>query len=124
MTRHHDRVRAVLLVHRLEADRRARSGEGIDTDLVVDLTARIGRIQARHDGFRARVAGDRGGDGPDPGGPDADGWLVALYDAALAELCGALGVRHSLVEQGVCSDEERQRVELELLSSVLPLAPQ
>ena len=27
------------------------------------------------------------------GDVDASGWLLAVYDAALAELCGALGVR-------------------------------
>jgi hypothetical protein len=53
--------------------------------------------------------------------PDADGWLVAVYDAALAQLCSALGVSHFLIEEGVSSEEERQRVELVLLSSVLPL---
>jgi hypothetical protein len=106
MTRHHDRVRAVLLVHGLEADRRSSSGEGGETEVIVDLTARVTRIQAQHDGFRSHD----------------DGWLLAVYDAALAELCGALGVSHSLVDEGVCSDRERQRVELELLSSVLPLA--
>ena len=120
---HHDRVRAVLLVHRLEADRRASCGEGDGTDVVVDLTARVVRIQGRLDAVRSRAAGDRGSDGPDPAGPGADGWLLALYDAALAELCGSLGVQHSLVDQRVSSAEERQRVELELLSSVLPLAP-
>jgi hypothetical protein len=81
MTPHHDRVRAVLLVHRLEAERRSSNGESDETDPV-----------------------------------------VALHDAALAELCGALGVRHSLVDQSVSSDGERLRVELELLS-VLPVAP-
>jgi hypothetical protein len=54
-------------------------------------------------------------------GPDADTWLLAVYDAALVELCRALGVAHSLVDDGVCSESERLRVELELLSSVLPL---
>lgn len=122
MTRHHDRVRAVLLVQALEAERAARSGERSETDLVVDLTARVARIQARHDGARSRVAVQgSAGSGPAECAGDADGdaWLLAVYDAALAELCGALGVPHSLADQSVCSDAERQRVELELLS-VLP----
>lgn len=105
MTRHHDRVRAVLLVYGLEADRRSSAGESGEAD-VIDLTARVARIQTQHDGSRSQ----------------ADGWLLAVYDAALIELCGALGMSHSLIDERVCSDRERQRVELELLSSVLPLA--
>lgn len=106
MTRHHDRVRAVLLVHSLEAGRRSSAGESGEGDVIVDLTARVARIQIQHDGFRSQT----------------DGWLLAVYDAALIELCGALGISHSLIDEGICSDRERQRVELELLSSVLPLA--
>ena len=124
MTTHHDRVRAVLLVHRLEAERAVRAGERseAEADTVVELTARVARIQARHDGARERVAGQsRDGRGPAGSAGDADGdrWLLAVYDAALAELCGALGMKHSLVDRSVSSDDERQRVELELLS-VLP----
>jgi hypothetical protein len=106
MTRHHDRVRAVLLVQGLEAERRSGSGDGGEADGIGDLIARVTRIQAQY----ARL------------GPEADGWLLAVYDAALAQLCGALGVRHSLLDEAVCSDRERQRVELALLPSVLPLA--
>jgi hypothetical protein len=109
MTRHHARVRAVLLVHGLEADRRLGAGEVGDPDSVVDLTDRVIRIQTQLVG-------------PDANTTEADCWLLAVYDAALAELCAALGVDHSLVDEWVCSERERQRVELELLSSVLPLA--
>jgi hypothetical protein len=105
MTRHHDRVRAVLLVQGLEADCRSGGGRS-EADVIADLIARVGRIQAQSVGL----------------GPEADGWLLAVYDAALAQLCGALGVRHFLVDEGVCPERERQRVELALLSSVLPLA--
>lgn len=125
MTPHHDRVRAVLLVHRLEAERRSSDGESDETDPVVELTARVARIQARHDGARARIGRGQRRDGHPAGAcadADGDAWLLALYDAALAELCGALGVRHSLLDPSVASDDERLRVELELLS-VLPVAP-
>ena len=126
MTPHHDRVRAVILVHRLEAQRRSNNGESDETDPVVDLTARVARIQDRQDGARIiRAARGQRGDGHPAGAcvdADADGWLLALYDAALAELCGALGVRHSLVDPSVSSEGERLRVELELLT-VLPVAP-
>lgn len=123
MTQHQERVRAILLVHALEADRRCGSG-GIDpADVVVDLTARVARIQRELDGVRLRAGSRHPSEGAGSAGndADADGWLVAVYDAALAELCRALGVRHFLIEEGVCSDRERQRVELVLLSSVLPL---
>lgn len=106
MSAHHDRVRAVLLVHGLEADRRSGAGEQGDT--LVRLTARVARIQVGLDGVRASAA-------------DADRWMLAVYDAALVELCAALGLRQALVDDTVCPDCERRRVELELLSSVLPL---
>jgi hypothetical protein len=105
MSTHHDRVRAVLLVHGLEADRRFGAGEQGDT--VVRLTARVARIQAALDGVRDAA--------------DADRWMLAVYDAALVELCAALGLPQSLVDDTACPDCERRRVELELLSSVLPL---
>lgn len=106
MTRHHDRVRAVLLVQGLEAERVSGSADGGKAEVVADLVGRVTRIQAQQVGL----------------GPEADGWLLAVYDAALAQLCGALELRHSLLDEGVCPDRERQRVELALLSSVLPLA--
>ena len=121
MTQHQERVRAILLVHALEAGRRCGSGGSDPADVVVDLTARVARIQRELDGVRLRTEGRHPSEGPGSAGTDADGWLVAVYDAALAELCRALGVRHFLIEEGVCSDRERQRVELVLLSSVLPL---
>jgi hypothetical protein len=121
MTQHHDRVRAIMLVHELEADRRCKSGSSEGADAVVDLTARVGRIQVQLDGVRLRAESRHPSEGAVSVGTDSDGWLVAVYDAALAQLCGALGVRHCLIEDGVCSDRERQRVELVLLSSVLPL---
>lgn len=114
VTVHHDRVRALLLVHGLEADRRAASAE--DDDTVAYLLARVTRIQARLDRIRSAAAGD-----PVDTGTDADAWMLAVYDAALVELCAALGVRHSLVDDAVGPERERQRVELELLSQVLPL---
>lgn len=122
MTQHQNRVRAILLVHELEADRRRKSGDSNGPD-VVDLTARVARIQVQLDGVRLRAGGRHPSERSGSGGTDsdADGWLVAVYDAALAQLCNALGVRHSLIADGVCSDRERQRVELVLLSSVLPL---
>jgi len=46
---------------------------------------------------------------------------LALYDAALVELCVAPGLGQSLVDDTVCPGRERQPVELELLPSVLPL---
>lgn len=106
MTIHHERVRAVLLVHALESGCRFDSGARGDAnvDNVVDLTARVTRVQAE-------IAA----------GGCADAWLLAAYDAALAELCRALGLGHSLIDENVCPERERQRVELELLSSVLPL---
>lgn len=100
-------MRAILLVHGLEAERRSDAGEGDDAETVIDLTARVTRVQARLDAVRSRA--------------DADGWLLAVYDAALAELCDAVGVGHFLAADGVCPETERQRVELVLLSSVLPL---
>lgn len=121
MTQHQDRVRAILLVHELEADRRCKSGSSEGDDVLTDLTARVGRIQVQLDGVRLRADNRHPSEGPVSAGTDSDGWLVAVYDAALAQLCRALGVRHSLIEDGVCSDRERQRVELILLSSVLPL---
>jgi hypothetical protein len=122
MTRHHERVRAVLLVHGLEADRRSGAGEG-DTPTVVDLTARVTRVQAELDKVRSWHPGRRISDGHAAvdTGADADTWLLAVYDAALVELCTALGVGHALIHDGVCPESERQRVELELLSVVLPI---
>jgi hypothetical protein len=117
VTVHHDRVRALLLVHGLEADRRSASAE--DGDTVSYLTARVTRIQARLDRIRS-AAGGAGGDHVDTG-TEADAWMLAVYDAALVELCAALGVSHSLVDDAVGPERERQRVELELLSQVLPL---
>jgi hypothetical protein len=117
MTAHHDRVRAVLLVHGLEAERCP--GSAVDGDPVRGLTARVTRIQVRLDRIRA-AAGGRISDFVDTG-IDADAWMLAVYDAALVELCAALGLGHSLVDDTVGPAGERQRVELELLSSVLPL---
>jgi len=113
VTVHHDRVRALLLVHGLEADRRSASAE--DGDTVPYLTARVTRIQARLDRIRSAAGG------PVDTGTDAEAWMLAVYDAALVELCAALGVSHSLVDDAVGPERERQRVELELLSQVLPL---
>lgn len=110
---HHDRVRALLLVHGLEADRRSAAAE--DGDTVTYLTARVTRIQARLDRIRSAAGG------PVDTGTDAEAWMLAVYDAALVELCAALGVSHSLVDDAVGPERERQRVELELLSQVLPL---
>ena len=117
MTAHHDRVRTVLLVHELEAMRRWEAGE--DPLDAADLAARVARIQSRFDDMRSRIPEVCVSDGPhaDTGATPAD-WLLAVYDAALAELCTALGVDHSLVDHGVCSEGERQRVELSLLSLV------
>jgi hypothetical protein len=114
VTVHHDRVRALLLVHGLEADRRSGSAE--DGDTVTYLTARVTRIQARLDRIRSAAVGDHVDTGT-----EADAWMLAVYDAALVELCAALGVSHSLVDDAVGPERERQRVELELLSQVLPL---
>jgi len=52
---------------------------------------------------------------------DAEAWKLAVYDAALVELCQELGLRHRLDDDAVPSGTERQRVGLELLSAVLPL---
>jgi hypothetical protein len=123
VTAHHDRVRAVLLVHGLEADRRSDSGEDDEANLVVRLTGRVIRVQARLDEIRppatTRTIGGPG-DHHDTGA-DADAWLLAVYDASLVELCRAVGLGQSLVDDTVSPDAERQRVELELLSSVLLL---
>ena len=118
MTAHHARLRAMLLVHGLEADYRSDAGEDVDT--VSRLTARVSRIYARLDGVRSASIGKRRRDEVDTGA-DAEAWMLAVYDAALVELCAAVGLDHSLVDDRVCPDCERQRVELELLSSVLPL---
>lgn len=121
MSGHHDRVRAVLVVHGLEAECRASSGRPAAT--VEELTDRVARVQLRLDYRRARPA-----DGclsdilyEADTGASANEWMLAVYDAALIELCVALGVEHSLADEAVCAQAERQRVELELLSSVLPL---
>lgn len=117
MTAHHDRVRIVLVVHELEAKRRWEAGEGaLDT---ADLMARVARIQSQFDEIRSVAAecdvSDRRD--ADTGATTAE-WLLAVYDAALAELCTALGVEHSLADESACSEGERQRVELSLLSLV------
>jgi hypothetical protein len=119
MTHHHDRMRSVLLVHGLKADHCAIVGEDGDTDRLVARTARVVRVQARLAGLQAPPAGD--GRPVADTGSDAEAWLLAMYDAALVELCAALGVRHALLDDWACPDSERQRVELELLSSVLPI---
>jgi hypothetical protein len=117
---HHDRVRAVLLVAGLEGDRRGDAGEVPVT--AAELTARLARIQACLDRLRPpEGAGPPGGALPGEIDVDAEAWKLAVYDAALAELCAELGLRHSLADDGVASGPERQRVELELLSAVLPL---
>ena len=118
MTAHHDRLRAMLLVHGLEADHHSHSDEDVDT--VSRLTARVSRIYARLDGVRSAAAGRGLSDQVDTG-VEAEAWMLAVYDAALVELCAALGLGQSLVDDTVCPGCERQRVELELLSSVLPL---
>ena len=117
MTAHHDRLRAILLVHGLEADR-LHSTEDVDT--VSRLTDRVSRIYARLDGIRSAAVGSPLRGQVDTG-VDAETWMLAVYDAALVELCAALGLGQSLVDDTVCPGCERQRVELELLSSVLPL---
>jgi hypothetical protein len=122
MTAHHDRLRAILLVHGLEADYRSQhSGEDMNT--VSFLTARVARVYARLDGVRLAAIGSGLRDQRDPvdTGADSEAWMLAVYDAALVELCAALSLGQSLVDDTVCSGCERQRVELELLSSVLPL---
>ena len=118
MTAHHDRLRAMLLVHGLEADHRSEADDDVDT--VSRLTARVSRIYARLDGVRSAAIGSGLRDEVDTG-VDAEEWMVAVYDAALVELCEALGLGQSLLDDRVCPGCERQRVELELLSSVLPL---
>jgi len=118
MTAHHDRLRAMLLVHGLEADFRSQSGEDVAT--VSSLTARVTRIYARLDGIRSAAVGGTPCDQVDTG-VEAEAWMLAVYDAALVELCTAIGLDQSLIDDRVCPECERQRVELELLSSVLPL---
>ena len=121
MTAHHDRVRAVLFVHGLEAEHR--SDAGGDDDPMRRLTARVTRIQGLLDKVRsvatASPISDQRHDVDT--GADADVWMLAVYDAALVELCGALGLSQSLVDDTGAPEGERQGVELELLSSVLPL---
>jgi hypothetical protein len=118
MTVHHNRLRAMLLVHGLEADYRSESGEEPET--LGCLTARVARIYARLDEVRSAAAGSPRRDQGDSG-VDAEAWMLAVYDAALVKLCVAVGLDQSLVDDTVCSQAERQRVELELLSLVLPL---
>ena len=118
MTTHHDRLRAILLVHGLEADHRSHAGEDINT--VSCLTARVARIYARLDGVRSAAIGGPIRHQVDTGA-DAEAWMLAVYDAALVDLCVALGFGQSLVDDRVCPGCERQRIELELLPSVLPL---
>lgn len=119
MSAHHDRVRALLLVHGLEADCRVGS---CGPFTVAELTERVIRIQARLDGVRGastvrpiepRQLVDTGA--------DATAWMLAVYDAALVGLCRALGLHQALLDDGVGPEGERQRVELALLSSVLPI---
>ena len=117
MTAHHDRVRTVLVVHEIEANRRCEAGESAQD--TADLAARVARIQSRFDEMRSAPAEVCVSDRRDADtGATAAEWMLAVYDAALAELCTALGVEHSLVDESVCSDGERQRVELSLLSLV------
>ena len=120
MGTHHDRVRAVLLVAGLENARRSDAGEVPVT--AAELTARLARIQARLDRLHPPEGAGRT-DAARPGeiDVDAEAWKLAVYDAALAELCDELGLRHSLTDDAVPSGPERQRVELELLGAVLPL---
>ena len=119
MSFHHDRVRAVLLVHGLEADCRNHVGNPVT---VAELADRVIRIQARLDGVRSRGAlrciGPR--DDVDTGA-DAGQWILAVYDAALVGLCRALDVPQALLDDAVSSEAERRRVERSLLSSVMPL---
>lgn len=118
MTAHHDRVRAVLLVHGLKA-----AGGSDEDGGVGDLAARVIRIQARLDEIRPRAVSGRIGDRPGDvdTGAGAEEWMLAAYDAALIELCAALGVTHSLVDERISPERERHRVEYELRSSVPPL---
>jgi len=120
MTAHHDRVRAILLVAEIEADRCDQWGEPGLT--VADITSRLTRIQAclARSGPPVSAGGD-GGDAGDEGEPDAEAWLLAAYDATLAELCGKLDLGHFLTDASVAPEAERLRVELELLTSLLPL---
>lgn len=117
MTVHHDRLRAMLLVHDLEMDHPSHFEE--DPDRVSRLTARVSRIYARLDGVRS-AAGSHLDDQVDTGA-EAEAWMLAVYDAALVELCVALGLAQSLLDDNVCPGCERQRVELELLSTGVPL---
>src|SRR5688500_10949841 len=104
MSTHHDRVRAVLLVAGLEGDRRGEAGERPVT--AAELTARLARIQARLDRLCPPAGGGRGGR-PVEIDVDAEAWKLAVYDAALAELCQELGLRHALDDAGVPSGPER-----------------
>jgi hypothetical protein len=120
MTAHHDRVRTVLVVHELEANRRYADGEGAQD--IAALAARVARIQSRFDEIRVSAAEWDVSDRRDVDtGATAAEWMLAVYDAALVELCTALGVEHSLVDEAVCSEDERQRVEL--FFSLLSLVP-
>ena len=118
MMAHHDRVRTVLAVHELETKRRYADGEG--TQDIAALAARVARIQSRLDEIRAAAeCGVSDRRDADTGATAAE-WMLAVYDAALVELCTALDVEHSLVDEAVCSEDERQRLELffSLLTSV------
>ena len=122
MTAHHDRVRAVLLVADIESDRRRDWGEAELT--VADRTARLSRLQTCFARLRQSASAGDGGDARGPSETcktDAEAWLLAAYDATLAELCGELDLRHALDDATTCPELERQRVELELLTSLLPL---
>ena len=77
------------------------------------FAARVARIQSRLDEIRSSAAECDVGDRRDADtGATAAEWMLAVYDAALVELCTALNVEHSLVDDTVCSEDERERVEL------------
>ena len=130
MTAHHNRVRAVLLLAEIDADRRAGWGEPALT--IADLTFRLTRIRARLDQLRLPVDSTaRGGDDDFDliddvdltddidltDDSDAEAWKLAAYDATLAELCAKLELPHALDDAGAWPEAERLRVELELLTS-------
>lgn len=122
MVAHHDRVRAVLHVAGVESDRRREWGEAALT--VADRTARLSRLQICFTRLRQQAPAGGGGDArgfDEACQADAEAWLLAAYDATLAELCWELDLRHALDDVTACPELERQRVELELLTSLLPL---
>lgn len=111
---HYDRVRAVLHVAQIESDRRHAWGEPGLT--VADLTSRLTRIQAGLHRLRPPGSAVRGDESDD----SAEAWMLAAYDVTLAELCRAYDLPHALDDDTVFPDAERLRVELELLTSLLP----